>query len=301
MIVGTVGCQKEKQVSVLPEESVVFADLGNKDTVQVPLSILKDSAIVRNILLALQSDRGSNGHQVSLAIDTTKLLEYTSRYGVASLLPRSSYLFYKKDVKIPVGGKFSEPAELNIGLQTKLKEYSTYVLPVVIHSVDGKIGNGATERTLYLVFKTGKPLFINRQGWSIAAFSSQQGTFAPANVIDNNDSDTYWASNVMEKMPQWLTIDFKKEITFTGLSYYLPTILNYPSQGGYPTSFQVEVSSDGNTWTDKGIYTDDIAKNQQTVILGETKAHYLRFSVLSAVKYAKTYDAVFISGISLIP
>ena len=90
-------------------------------------------------------------------------------------------------------------------------------------------------------------------------------------------------------------------MTFTAVNYYFPPALKYPTSGGYPTSIQIETSMDGTTWTTNGIFTGNLVNNMQTLNTGTTTAGYLRFTVLSSVKYAATYAAVFISGIELLP
>src|SRR5690606_28707777 len=101
----------------------------------------------------------------------------------------------------------SDTAWLNIGQQTKLMEYSSYVLPVVIQSVDGS-SEGVANKVLYYVFKTGKPLFINKKGWTIDSYSSQNGTSSPNFLLDDDNLSTFWASNIAGQMPQWVVINF---------------------------------------------------------------------------------------------
>ena len=172
---------------------------------------------------------------------------------------------------------------------------------MVIQSVDGNPDGATGKRVVYFVFKTGKPLFVNKTGWTIAGFSSVNGTSVAANLIDNNEATTYWGSNISQQMPQWVSINFNREVTFVSLNYYLPTVLKYPTLGGYPTSIRIETSMDGTNWVDKGTFAGNINNNMQTLDVGLTTARYLRFTALAAVKYSSAYDAVFISGISLIP
>lgn len=294
-------CKKDNERVPLPEGSVSFQLAAGKDTVEMPLSILKDSVIVIGIKAALSGTPSPSDHWVSFSVDTTRLADYRSRFGNALLLPSSAYLFYKSTTRIPAGATESDSAQLNIGQQTKLNEYSTYVLPLKIHSVDGNTEGIATDRVVYLVFKTGKPLFINKTGWTIAGNSSQQGTFAPANLLDNNTTTTYWASNITQQMPQWVAINFNRDITFTAVNYSLPTALNYPNLGGYPTSIRIETSMNGTTWEEKGVFTGNVVGNLQTLNTGQVTARYLRFTALACVKYASAYEAVFISDVSLVP
>jgi len=175
----------------------------------------------------------------------------------------------------------------------------------VIKSVDGKTEGTASSRVIYYVLKTGKG-FVSRTGWTIAGQSSVNGTFVAANVIDVNNTTTYWTSNLTQTMPQWVSINSNKEVTFSGLNYYLPTALAYPKNGGYPTSVQIETSMDGTAWVSKGVFAGNITPDgiQRIDLGGTTTARYLRFTVLSCVKFVSgvnQYDAIFISGILLAP
>ncbi len=294
-------CSKDDTRTLLPGGSISFQQVAGKDTLEMPLSVLQDSPVVLDIKAVLSGTVSSGEHRVSFAVDTTKITDFRARYGNALLLPATSYLFYKPTTLISAGAFVSDPAQLNIGQQTKLTEYSTYVLPVVIKSVDGNAEETATNQVLYYVFKTGKPLFVNKTSWTIAGFSSQNGTLAPTNLLDANNLTTYWVSNITQQMPQWVAINFNKEVTFMALNYYFPTALKYPTSGGYPTSIQIETSMDGTTWVNKGVFAGNLVNNMQTLNTGLTTARYLRFTSLAAVKYNSAYDAVFISGISLIP
>lgn len=300
LIVLMTSCSKEDVRVELPEGSVSFQRSNGKDTLQMPISILKDSLMVLELKVNLKDRSTSQSHWVSLAVDTTKINEYRSKYGAATLFPAGSYLFYKPTVQVLADGNMVEPALLNIGAQTKLIEYTTYVLPIVIKSVDGN-EDAAMDEVIYYVFKTGKPLFINKVGWTISEYSSHFNNFVPANLIDNNITTTYWASNITQQMPQWVTINFNREVTFTGLTYSIPTNLVYPTQGGYPTSIKIETSMNGTTWVEKGVFAGNLVNRTQKLDLGITTARYLRFTSTASIKYANLYDAIFISDISLVP
>jgi hypothetical protein len=172
LIVMLTACRKQNESTGLPNGSISFQYAVGKDTIQMPVSILSDSALVIKFTAALSGSTSSSDHWVNFAIDTTKISAFRAKYGAAVLLPGSSYFFYKPTTRLPAGASVSDPAQVNIVQETKLTEYTTYVLPVVIRSVDGKSEGAATGRVVYLVFKTGKPAFINKTGWTIAGFSS---------------------------------------------------------------------------------------------------------------------------------
>ncbi|MCC8426879.1 discoidin domain-containing protein [Mucilaginibacter sp. UR6-11] len=294
-------CRKENKPAALPNGSISFQYAAGKDTLQMPVSILSDTTLVMTLKAALSGGASSSDHWVNFAVDTTKIALFRAKYGAAVVLPSSSYFFYKPMTRLPAGASVSDPAQLNIVLETKLTEYTTYVLPVVIQSVDGNTEGPATSRVVYFVFKTGKPLFINKIGWTIAGYSSVFNTFVATNVLDDNNTTTYWTSNITQQMPQWIAINFNRTVTFSALNYYVPTALKYPTLGGYPTSIQIETSMDGTTWVSKGVFAGNIVNNMQTLNTGLVTARYVRFTSLTSVKYSSTYSAIFISGISLVP
>lgn len=294
-------CSKEDGPVSLPEGSVTFQQAVGKDSIQREVSLAEDPITVIDIKAVLSGAVSSADHRVSFAIDTTKIADFRARYGNGVVLPATSYLFYKPNTIIPAGSSVSDAAQLNFVQQSKLIEYTTYVLPVVIKSVDGNNVDPAVGRVLYYVFKTGKPVFINKVGWEIAAFSSQNAvTLPPTNVLDANKTTTYWLSSTTQQMPQYVTIDFKRDITFSGVSYSFPTAVAYPTAGGYPTSIQIETSMDGTTWVNKGIFAGNLVDRSQTLNTGLTTARYLRFTCLASAKYS-TFFIVFISDISLMP
>ena len=294
-------CSKEESKVSLPDSSVSFDIPLTKDSIEVSLPIVDNVAMVFDIKAALSGSPSSSDHNVSFGVDTTKITEFRAKYGNAVLLPATSYFFYKANTVIRAGSSVSEPAQLNVGQQSKLKGRTTYVLPIVIQSVDGKSEGPNTTRVIYYVFKTQKAQLIPRDAWTIAAFSSQNSTaVGAANVRDENDKTSYWLSSTTQQMPQFVTINFNDEYTFTGVRYFYPTILPYPSSGGHPTSVQIETSMNGTTWVNKGVFAGNLVNNEQTIDLGLTTARYLRFTVLAAAKYSNL-PVVFVSGIALVP
>lgn len=286
-------CSKSKDTTIaLPDGSVTFQLNDDADTMEIPVSILKDSIIVLKVAPATSA---VGVHWVNFEVDTTAITLYQEQYGTAKLLPSDCYFFYKSMVQL------SDSAELNITQQTRLKPYTTYVLPVKIQSVDGSTEGAGTDKICYYVLKTGAAGSISKEGWSIGSYSSASGSNLPAKLIDDNELSTYWTTNTTQAMPQWVIINFGSDLTFSAVNYYLPTALKYPTLGGYPTSIEIETSMDGSNWEVKGIFEGNIQNNMQTLTTGITTARYLRFTVLASVIYSSTYKIVSISGIKLLP
>lgn len=285
-------CKKDKSSrEALAEGRVTFNLPVSTDVVASALDIKNVTLVTTEMKAVLQGAASSDVHYVTFAADTTKIAEYRTKYGSsAQLLPTSSYLFYKPTVAIPAGSNISEAAVLNLSFQTVLKARTAYVLPLVIVSVDGEVQDPKTRKVVYYVFNTGDAVYVDHTGYTLTATaSSTNGANGPGRAIDGNTLGTYWLSNIRQALPQWISIDFGREINFSGLDYFFPTAANYTTLGGNTTSVKLETSSDNTTWTDKGTYAVDIknAARKQTLNLPSiTTARYLRFTILTAAPYA---------------
>lgn len=295
-------CKKDKSGrEALAEGRVTFNLPASTDVVASTLDIKNVTLVTTEMKAVLQGAASSDVHYVTFTADTTKIAEYRTKYGSsAQLLPTSSYLFYKSTVAIPAGANISESAVLNLSFQTVLKARTAYVLPLAIASVDGEVQDPKIRRVVYYVFNTGDAVYVDHTGYTLTATaSSTNGTNVAGRAVDGNTLGTYWLSNITQALPQWISIDFGREINFSGLDYFFPTAANYATLGGNTTSVKLETSSDNTTWTDKGTYAVDIknAERKQTLNLPSlTTARYLRFTILAAVPYSG-YSVGFVSEI----
>ncbi|ANI89662.1 sialidase [Arachidicoccus ginsenosidimutans] len=293
-------CSKDNIKSVLPADNISIQASSGTDTLVTAMPVLKDSVIVVGLKAKLSGGTSTGDHWITFAVDTTKVSDYNSTYGNGTLLPSNAYLFYKPMCHIVAGSDMSDSVQINIIQESKLDGYIDYVVPIVIQSIDGNVQDIAKEQVFYVVFKAGKPTFIRKTKWTIAGVSSSYSTYVATNILDDNPA-TYWTSNITQSMPQWIAINFNQEISFSAVTYRLPTSLYYPNYGGYPTSIKIETSMDGTNWIDNGTFAGDISNNMQTLNTGEVTANYLRFTSLSCVPYASAYNAIFISEIGLVP
>lgn len=301
-------CKKDESGrKALPEGSVTFDVPGSTDVVASELDIRETALLSIEMKATLLGDASSDVHHVTFATDTAKIAEYRAKYGsTALLLPTTSYLFYKTTVAIPAGSNVSEPGVLNLSFQTVLRPRSVYVLPLVITSVDGQQQDPKTRRVVYYVFNTGDATYIDHTGFTLTATaSSTLGANTPARAVDAATGSTFWASSNTAALPQWVSIDFGRNVTFPSFDYFFPTAVT-PAAGGYTTSAKVETSSDNINWVDKGTYAINVnnALKRQTIIMPSlTTARYLRFTILTATPYMASptiiYNIGFVSGILL--
>lgn len=301
-------CKKdEARPEPLTEGRVTFELPASTDVVVNALDIRNEALLSFEMKATLQGDVSSDVHYITFATDTAKIADYRLKYGSgALLLPTTSYLYYKSTVAIPAGSNISEPGVLNFSVQTSLKARSTYVLPLVIAAVDGQTQDPKTRRVIYYVFNTGDATYVDHTGFTVTATaSSTLGVNVPARAVDATTGTTFWASSNTVALPQWLSIDFGRNVTFPSFDYFFPTAVT-PAVGGYTTSAKVETSSDNINWVDKGTYAIDVnnALKRQTINMPSlTTARYLRFTILAATPYNASativYNIGFVSGILL--
>lgn len=302
-------CKKDKTGrEALPEGSVTFDVPASTDVVVRDFDIRNVSVVSVEMKAALQGSSSSDVHYVTFATDTTKIADYKLKYGNAALLlPTKSYLYYKPTVAIAAGTNLSEAAILNLSFQTTLQPFTTYVLPLTIASVDGVAQDPKTRKVIYYVFNTKEPRYVNHTGYTpTATASSTFGTNVASRAIDAATGTTFWASSNTVPLPQFLTIDYGRNVTFPGLDYFFPTGLT-AANGAQTTSAKVETSVDNINWTDKGTYAINVnntAKMHTITLPSLTTARYLRFTILAANPYVAsatiTYNIGFVGGILLL-
>ncbi|MES2828059.1 MAG: discoidin domain-containing protein [Bacteroidota bacterium] len=292
----------------LPEGSVTFDLPASSDVVARDFDIRNVSVVSVEMKAALQGYNSSDVHYVTFTTDTTKIADYRLKYGsTALLLPTKSYLYYKPTVAIAAGNNVSEAAVLNLSFQTTLQAFSTYVLPLTIASIDGVPQDPKTRKVVYYVFNTKEPRYVNHTGFTpTATASSTLGVNVASRAIDATTGTTFWASSNTVPLPQFLTIDYGRNVNFSGLDYFFPTALT-TANGGLTTSAKVETSLNNTTWTDKGTYAINVnntARIHTINLPSVTTARYLRFTILAANPYNASativYNIGFVGGILLL-
>lgn len=308
LLISISACQKEDSGRVLlPDNSVKFDMPETEDVVANELDVREVSLLTLEMRAVLTSPPSSGVHYVTFAPDTTKLAAYQQKYGDATLLPAQNYLYYKPTVAISSGNTVSESGVLNLSFQTTLKANSTYVLPLAVMYVDGQLQDPTTRSVVYYVFNTGDALYVDHTGYTVTATaSSTAGTNTASRVVDANNTTTFWASGLLpEVLPQWLQVDYGREITFSGLDLFYPTSVNYATTGGDPNLAKVEVSSDGANWEDIGTYRVDVRNDQRkhsVIFPSPVNGQYLRFTILDAAPYVAgtaSHNVTLVSGIML--
>lgn len=289
----------EDEITELPASSIGISGYSSQnDTLVTEMEVLTDSIITIKLNATLHENEATDNHYVRFAVDTSKIASYRNKYGEAFVLPSTSYFFVKPECQITKGSTLSDEIELNIVQQTLLRPYSTFVLPLVIETVDGNPKSVNPGEVMYLVFKAGRALFISKAEWEIVdATDIETGPGVPNNAIDN-DEGTFWqaGSTVGAVPPYFIEIDFANEIVFTAIS-----ITNFHPVFGSILEGQIEVSLDGDIWSDLGTY-QYTEQGDRLIETGITSARYIRLNISKVEPvFGGLFNPLYISEITLIP
>ncbi len=293
-------CSKDSITELSTGSVSIQGYSSTTDTLVKEMPLVTDSVITFKLGATLNGQSATNDHYIRFAVDTSKIALYRSKYGDATLLPNCSYFFYKSDCYIREGSSLSDSVEMNIVQENSLKGFTTYVLPMVIQSVDGQKNAVAPGEVMFLVFEAGKSSVISKAEWEIVSVSSEWEAGMAVQAIDNVITTGGWASDPYGSMPQNIVIDFGYATTFSEVTDH-PRYYEIGQQGGVPTKVKIELSMDGISWTDKGTFDLEHSEEQVIDMGGECTAQYMRFTVLEATLMFGAYEAVYLSEIGLNP
>jgi hypothetical protein len=110
---------------------------------------------------------------------------------------------------------------------------------------------------------------IYNDGWNISADSQRRGSQAPNNLLDGNVSSC-WYSSTKRNYPHWIYLDLGHDQSFTQLYLW-----NGPYDSDTNKAY-IEVSEDGNTWSQVNVKDSSVDSN----------GHYI-FALTTKTKLAK--------------
>ncbi|MDD7886791.1 DUF1735 domain-containing protein [Flavivirga sp. 57AJ16] len=288
-----VACSEDDIPNLVESSSVSIQNYITTDVIVNELPVVEDVIIPVNLKAQLNNQTAKQDLHVRFAVDESKTQLYRNKYGDAFLLPYTSYNFFKSNCHIREGETLSDDIELYIVRESLLRPYSTYVLPLVIKSVDGEKHDVTPGEVMYLVLKTGKSSIISKNEWKVVDVS-HESSGGPARFAIDDNLDTIWSSDIFDSPPYSIEIDFGYAITFSGVTC-TPGLLSF----AYPTQTQIEFSEDGSTWVDKGTFDLAVAE-QQLMDTGISTARYMRFTVLDVAPFA-IYTPLSLKEIGLEP
>lgn len=134
--------------------------------------------------------------------------------------------------------------------------------------------------TFYTPYEENAQFQLDKSGWQVVSFSTEHPGAAnlASNVIDGNPG-TRWHTWVdHSQYPHFVTVDMGVSRTIAAFRIYR---MKDDDRGC--DSFQLEVSEDGTTWTDLGVFPFNRLTNEGQVypIASMPQARYWRFTGLS--------------------
>jgi hypothetical protein len=200
-------------------------------------------------------------------------------------LPLGSYKLDNLAADIPAGKVSSTPLRLAINTVGGLEPSKDYLLPISIQQTDANVPVNENLRTTYFQIR-GEYKEYSRTTWKLLEFSSEESPNIGPNAFDNNTATawhTQWRA-AQPPHPHYLKVDMNATNSIHGFYF----IGNNNTPTGNPQKVHVEVSSDGNNWTNTGTYTFPNVYTKQTFYLNSAvPARYFKFVVDSS--FANTH------------
>jgi hypothetical protein len=231
-------------------------------------------------------DDQSQWINVQFAVDPALVDSFNLKNGTNyAILPPVSYQLEKLETDIPAGEVSSIPLQLTIKTVGGLEPSKDYLFPISIRQTDASIPVNDSLRTAFFQIR-GEYREFNRPVWKLLETSSLETTNPGLNAFDNNLTTswhTQWRT-AKPGHPHYVRVDMSETHNVHGF-YFVPSN-NTPT--GNPQKVHVEVSMDGNGWTNTGTFTFQNTYNKQTFYLGTpVEAKYFKFVVDSS--FAKTH------------
>lgn len=214
---------------------------------------------------------------VEIDADEEAVEAYNAQNGTQyKLLPASAYTFTPVPVTINVDENF---AEFEAVLNTDNVDYDDFLLPISIKQVS-RFSIDEDRSTHYMTVSRPAER-MNREGWSIADFSSEEavgegaGQGTAANVLDGN-TGTFWHSEwayATGQLPHHITIDMQKEVTVAGIDLQR-RVNNSDTRAG-----NFYISSDNQTFTLIGSFEMAAVNEAQTFKVNTSNGRYLKVEI----------------------
>jgi len=238
----------------------------------------KDTTVNVTFETAIADQPSAYSHVVTYKIDTTLLANYITLHGNALILPKSNYKIVKNVCQWTAGSALSESGNIQLLHTSQLAIEGNYVLPVVIDNIDNRTDALRKSQVMYLVF-TKAPVAKN---FKIVSSTGDDGTNLIANVLAGNTA-LYWKSPLSSIPPQNFVINMNALFPISGVNYNCGPDYTSSSRGA-PKNIEVDLSTDGTTWTVAGNYVGLAQSAMQTMAFPLTTAQYIRI-IMTTTNY----------------
>lgn len=202
-----------------------------------------------------------------------------------TMLPAGSYQLTNLATDIPAGKVSSTPLQFAVKTVGGLEVSKDYLLPISIQQTDASIPLNENLRTTFFQIRSEYQEY-NRPAWTLLEASSQESPNIAPNSFDNNTTTvwhTQWRA-AKPPHPHYVKVDMNATNSMHG--FYFTGSNNTGT--GNPQKVHVDVSVDGNNWTNTGTFTFQNVYTKQTFYLNNpVPARYFRFVVDSS--FANTH------------
>lgn len=217
-----------------------------------------------------------------VGVDEEAIEEYNEKNGTElKLLPDAAYSLSPNPLIINKGENF---AKLTVTLNNGNIDYDNFLLPIAIKSVSKFSAD--TERNIHYLLVSRPAHRLDRTGWTIADFSSEEvsgegdGQGVAACVLDG-DASTFW-HNQWEggtgQLPHHITIDMQKEVTVTNVDLQRRKNNRDTYRGNF------FVSSDNESFTKVGTFEMAEVNEPQSFKVNTTRGRYFKLEITESRK-----------------
>ncbi|MDU1892907.1 MAG: DUF1735 domain-containing protein [Dysgonomonas sp.] len=266
LFVGLVACSDDDS------QTVYFPD--GQQPIGGVFSITDDAHVVKFVVSLTGADYvtvnsvADNTITVSLATDMSLVEKYNSECGTDYLpMPEGTFEVPTSAI-IEKGKSMTDSIAVNIMAKDKFESFVPYMLPVKITQIDGA-GAYKYQQVIYIAVSgvadaENIPIY-DRTNWTIVDFSTEEpaegGGNGLAQCILDDKAGTYWHSKWAggePEPPHHITIDMGEVVVLHGIS-----LMNRYFEGdwainghGQPKKITVEISLDGEKWTNNGSFAN---------------------------------------------
>jgi hypothetical protein len=230
--------------------------------------------------------------EVQFEVNPALVDSFNKRNGTSySLLDPETYSLSGTSAKIPKGSLISDALHVNINPYNKLILFKDYLLPIGISKITDGISLSKELATTYFVIRASLEFSdfqeMDRTGWSIAGFSTQEPKEGSTNgglascVLDNKLT-SFWHSKWdggEAPPPHWLIVDMGTTHVIHGLYF----VGRQSDNNGKPKNVNVTVSDNGTDWQDIGSLVLQNVNSKQKYFLSPFKSgRYFKITVVSS-------------------
>ena len=200
---------------------------------------------------------------IYLEADPDKVAEYNATKGTNyPVLPSSAYTVASSTV-VKAGKVESEPISITINSKGNIEPFTEYLLPVSIVSAEGVATDHCCQTVYFLcrgAMDASNMELLDRTGWTVLAASSEEpkegdwGNGGLKEACIDGTINTFWSTAWEQSHPQpphWITFDLGQSTYIQGF-----TIQARKEGADGPKVVVLEVSDDGQSWTNVGEFKD---------------------------------------------